>query len=65
MMYDSKNKQMLKNVSLIPDNKAVWFGYAGKPRSAQGWPTGTYRAEYRLERKGATVTSTKYELKIS
>jgi murein DD-endopeptidase MepM/ murein hydrolase activator NlpD len=39
----------------IPDTKARWFSFAGLRRPPQGWPAGTYRVEYRLERDGATL----------
>lgn len=63
-MFDPQGKQLLKSASAIPGDKATWFSYAGKPRPPQGWMTGTYRAEYRLERKGTpAITTTRY-LKI-
>jgi len=34
----------------IPDNKALWFAYAGKKRTLPKWPTGVYKAVFRLER---------------
>jgi hypothetical protein len=64
-MFDPQGKLILKRSSTIPGNKAAWFSYAGKPHSPQGWMTGTYRAEYRLERKGTTVITTTRQLTIS
>ena len=63
-MFDPKGKQMLKNELTIPGNKASWRGYAGKPRPAQGWEAGSYRAEYQLERKGTPVITTARQLRI-
>ena len=63
-MYDPRGGQMLKSESKIPGNKAAWFSYAGKPRPPQGWMKGTYRAEYRLLRKGMAVATTIRRLEI-
>ena len=63
-IFDPKGKQMLKSESTIPGNKASWRGYAGKLRPAQGWKAGSYRAEYRLERKGSPAITTTRQLKI-
>jgi len=40
----------------IPKNKARWFRFAGKKRRQSEWPTGTYRAVFRLEREQAGKT---------
>jgi murein DD-endopeptidase MepM/ murein hydrolase activator NlpD len=64
-IFDPQGKQILKRTSTIPGNKAAWFSYAGKPHSPRGWMRGTYRAEYRLERKGTTVITTSRQLTIS
>lgn len=64
-IFGPQGKRMLASESTIPGNKAIWFGYAGKPRPPQGWMTGTYRAEYRLERKGTPVITTTRHFKIS
>lgn len=63
-MFDPKGKQMLKSELMIPGNKASWRAYAGKPRPAQGWVAGSYRADYRLERKGTPVITTTRQLRI-
>jgi hypothetical protein len=63
-MFDPQGNQMLKSEATIPGNKASWRGYAGKPRPAKGWKAGSYRAEYRLERKGAIVITTTRQLKM-
>jgi len=39
----------------IPDNKALWFAYAGKKRTLPKWPAGIYKAAVRLERDGLTL----------
>lgn len=40
----------------IPKEKARWFTFVGKKRRRSDWPTGTYRATYRLEREQAGKT---------
>lgn len=63
-IFDPQGKRMLKSEATIPGNKATWSSYAGKPRPPRGWMTGTYRAEYRLERNGAPLITTTRQLKI-
>jgi hypothetical protein len=43
-------KALAEKREALPGNKARWFSFAGKKRPAAGWPTGTYRGEYRLTR---------------
>ena len=43
--------------SSIPTDKAEWFSYAGRKRSGATWPTGRYRGEYTLSRKGDDARS--------
>lgn len=63
-MFNPQGELLLTNETTIPSNKAVWSGYAGKLRPPQGWAAGTYRAEYRLERKGIPVATTERHLEI-
>jgi hypothetical protein len=37
-----------------PSNKAEWFVYTGKKRTADAWPKGVYRGEYTLTRNTPT-----------
>ena len=64
-MFNPQGKRILRSESTIPSNKAIWFTYAGKPFPQRGWVTGSYRAEYRLERKGMPVIMTTRQLNIS
>lgn len=63
-MFDPLGKQLLTNESTIPGNKAIWSGYAGRPRPPHGWVAGAYRAEYRLERNGIPVATMVRQLEI-
>ena len=63
-MFDPQGGRLLINETTIPGNKAVWSAYAGKRHPQQGWAAGTYRAEYRLERKGVAVVTTVRYLEI-
>lgn len=63
-IFDPQGRRMLEHALTISGNKAVWFSYAGKPRPPQGWMTGTYRAQYRLERDGTAAIATESELRI-
>jgi hypothetical protein len=63
-MFDPQGRQLLKSESTISGNKAAWLGYAGKPRPHQGWMTGIYRAEYRLERKGTPAITISRQMRI-
>jgi hypothetical protein len=57
-IFGPHGNRMLNSESTVLGNKAIWFGYAGKPRPPQGWLKGIYRAEYRLKTKGATDLTT-------
>lgn len=63
-IYDPHGVRIMKSATAIPGNKAVWFSYAGLPKPPQGWRSGTYRAEYRLERKASTALTETRELKM-
>lgn len=41
----------------ISANKATWLSYAGAKRPGTSWPTGRYRAEYRLLRQSDNARS--------
>ncbi len=63
-MFGPQGERLLTSKTVIPSNKAIWLGYAGKPRPPQGWAAGAYRAEYRLERNGIPVATTMHHLEI-
>lgn len=63
-MFNPQGGRLLKSKTTIPGNKAVWLGYAGRPRPPHGWAAGIYRTEYRLERKGIPVATTVRYLEI-
>lgn len=63
-IFDPHGNRMLNSESTVLGNKAVWFGYAGKPIPRQGWIKGIYRAEYRLITKGTTTLATTGHLEM-
>ncbi|HEU0282652.1 MAG TPA: M23 family metallopeptidase, partial [Gallionella sp.] len=63
-MFGPRGERLLTSETMIPGNKAVWSGYAGRPRPRHGWAAGTYRAEYHLERNGTPVATTVRHLEI-
>lgn len=51
-------KVVAESESRLPGDKAQWLRYAGRKAPAGGWPAGTYRGTYRVERDapgGATT----------
>lgn len=45
----------------LDGNKAEYFMFAGRKRSAERWPPGTYRARYTVQRNGAVVIERSFE----
>ena len=50
-------------ISLARD-KAQWLSYIGRKRTTAAWPSGTYRARYKLERSGASILDQTFEATI-
>lgn len=42
-----------------------WFSFFGKKQPASGWPTGTYRAHYKLMRGGSEIGSISRDISIT
>lgn len=63
-IFGPTGNSFLKNEATLSSDKALWTAYAGKRRPPQGWQTGRYRAEYRLERNGKTIIDVTREIKL-
>ena len=63
-LFDPQGRRILNSSSTIPGDKAAWFAYAGKRPPPQGWPHGSYRAEFHLERKGAAIVTRSDHMEI-
>ncbi len=42
---------MEKVAGRLPEPNDEWFRFVGAKRPGGGWPAGTYRGEYRVERQ--------------
>lgn len=63
-LYGPDRKRLLHHENILPNNKAVWFEYAGKRRITQFWPTGTYTAHFKLERAGTAIIDELREIAV-
>ena len=53
-----------KQLGPAAKNKAQWMQFVGRRAPKDGWPKGTYRAEFHLRRDGNTVIATTHRVEI-
>ncbi|MGO1117158.1 M23 family metallopeptidase [Rhodovibrionaceae bacterium A322] len=63
-LYGPNGKVIAKLDKSIPKNKARWMRTFGRKKPAQGWPKGTYRVTYRIERKGTLIVDLEEEITL-
>jgi hypothetical protein len=56
-LYAPNGRVIAKLDANIPRNKARWLRTFGRKIPEKGWPSGTYRASYRIERAGNLVVN--------
>ena len=56
-LYAPNGQVIAKLDANIPRNKARWLRTFGRKIPEKGWPSGTYRASYRIERAGNLVVN--------
>lgn len=57
-LYRPDGTVVAESEARLPGDKAQWLRYAGREAPAGGWPSGTYRGTYRVERDGPNGATT-------